>query len=447
MSQLRFLEDLSKCIERQKRMTKKVSILGLILLWLLLTSAGPFMFILIPGHPHQFGSGAVLLVMMLFLLIKGKISIVDNILIFILSFQVCFFMTAALYHSDTSYISLSIRMVIIAIVYLFVATFIGVNKTAASVVNAMAIIGILGLIAFFGTVMGLMQPIAAYVKPNYDILYNYGFLTFSSLVVQIGEIQLIRASGFFEEPGALAYYLTHALIINKLLYDSKKIELILIISGIFTLSLALFVTLFFYYCFFYLKRKNYLSGLAVILIIGTLFIVLTNFREESQLLNMVSEMTFDRFALSDDGGAIIKGNNRVDSFSDGVQLFIEKPLMGHGFNKINNNFSDYNTASIFASIGIDGVIGLIFIFLHVIYLCFIVLSVKNSSHRIFLIKLIFLLLINYLQRPHVTEVFPYLIIILIISLIKSRYISNNLETHHKRSVISSPSGVKRLQAL
>ena len=71
-----------------------------------------------------------------------------------------------------------------------------------------------------------MQPIARFVNPDGRTAYNFIF-TFTNSVYFLGGKYLIRYSSYFDEPGALAFYLTLALILNKSLMDNKKVEIVL----------------------------------------------------------------------------------------------------------------------------------------------------------------------------------------------------------------------------
>lgn len=410
-------------------MTNKLSDVGLVLLWLLLTSAGPFMFILIEGHPHQLLSTAVLFLMLFIMIHFEKVVVENKHILFILGIQASFYSFAALYHADFSYTAMSIRMIVIAFLFVFYVNFIGFIKTATSVLNVITGIGVLGIITFCGAAAGLLKPIGFFIKPNADLLYNYVLSFTNAVLIDFNGFQLIRISGYFEEPGALAFYITHALVINKLLYNSKRTEILLIIAGFLTFSLAFFLTMLIYYFFFYIKKKHILSLLLLVAILASSIFVLDYIKDTNPLVRTVYAITLDRFKSSSDDTFLIKGDNRSDSFRDGVKYFELEPLLGHGFNNVNTNFTDYNTASIFGSLVIDGIIGFVIMFMPVFYLCIIMLLKKDRRIKLYIAKLTFILLINYIQRPYVSEVLSYLFIILIIQ----------LSEHLKPAVICTPS--------
>ena len=58
---------------------------------------------------------------------------------------------------------------------------------------------------------------------------------------------LTRVNGFFDEPGAFAFWGMFALLFNKLMFDNKKLEIIIMVSLLFTFSAAYFVLLPIYF--------------------------------------------------------------------------------------------------------------------------------------------------------------------------------------------------------
>ena len=67
---------------------------------------------------------------------------------------------------------------------------------------------------------------------------------------------ILRIAGFFDEPGTMAFFLVFALLINKVVFNSKKNEILILISGFFTFSLAFYIIGFFYLLFFYFNFKS-----------------------------------------------------------------------------------------------------------------------------------------------------------------------------------------------
>lgn len=405
-------------------MYKRTQNIGLLLLWALIFSAGPFMFLLIEWYPSRIITGAVSTVFLVALLANRKVVLGDVNILLILAIQAIFFLFAEIYHSDLAYVSLSIRMIAIAVIYMFINTYITISETAKSVLLVMAIIGVLGVIAFFAAATGHLEPVSALIKSNDDLLYNY-ILTFSnSVFVGLNGMQFMRVSGFFEEPGALAYYLTYALIINKLLLDSRKFESVFVVSGLFTMSLAFFITALIYYSFFYINKRTYKRFLFVILLAISSIIYIEQIKDETPLARTIYSITVDRLQFSDDGdGAVIKGNDRVDSFRDGIKYIGEKPLLGYGFTSIFKD-ANFSNASILSVIVVDGIIGFIFNFMHVLYLFVHILIGKNIHAKVLMAKIFFILAINYLQRPHVNEIFSYLLVVIIVTLLKKHIKAN-----------------------
>lgn len=67
-------------------------------------------------------------------------------------------------------------------------------------------------------------------------------------------IRVIRYAGFFDEPGTFSLFSIFALILNKVYFNDKNKELLLILVTIFTFSIAFYVTIFLF-LFFYVTKK------------------------------------------------------------------------------------------------------------------------------------------------------------------------------------------------
>lgn len=105
----------------------------------------------------------------------------------------------------------------------------------------MTVQAVLGGIAFILFFVGALQPLIEFRLPDLRPSYFFG-LTCSNAIVG----NVMRPAGLFDEPGALAFWGVYCLLINKLVFDNKKIELLLIIGLMFTLSMAFYIEIVIY---------------------------------------------------------------------------------------------------------------------------------------------------------------------------------------------------------
>ncbi|MFK2266695.1 hypothetical protein ACIXMO_15990 [Bacteroides fragilis] len=113
--------------------------------------------------------------------------------------------------------------------------------------------GVGGTLTFFLHLLGLITPIFR-VEYGSDISYFLG-LTTTNVFFDSEGIRVIRYAGFFDEPGTFSLFSIFALILNKVYFNDKNKELLLILVTIFTFSIAFYVTIFFYFLFFYVTKK------------------------------------------------------------------------------------------------------------------------------------------------------------------------------------------------
>lgn len=143
---------------------------------------------------------------------------------------------------------------------------------------------------------------------------------------------IARNLGLFWEPGAYQTYLVFALICEMFFYPEKKLinQIILTITLITTLSTTGIVCGLIIWTIYSFVQENKAFGL--FLIISCVAIVL------SLVINMELLPTYIRFSFFTklravfygDEGNIITANTRIESFSYGLDLFLQSPIIGIG---------------------------------------------------------------------------------------------------------------------
>ncbi|MFC3018349.1 hypothetical protein ACFOEL_18405 [Virgibacillus litoralis] len=282
-----------------------------------------------------------------------------------------------------------------------------------------------GFLAFLLGIIGQIQPLSFHENPDGRLAHNF-ILTFSNDVHYFSDIMLIRVAGYFDEPGAFAFYIVICLLLNKIIFNNKRIEFLLIFIGIFTFSLSFFIILVFYLIFFYFLQNITLKRISFLGLVLVLFLffstLLINFHDKSPVLNILYSFTFERLELSTgDETSIIKGDNRTGLLINAYYAFLDSPLIGQGQSYIDdksNEFYQQKTGSNpFGPLATDGLIGSILFFLPIIYLAYIIFFYR-SFINVKSAKIFILLIILLLQRPVITDVLTYLLIIALILLLK-----------------------------
>lgn len=236
---------------------------------------------------------------------------------------------------------------------------------------------------------------------------NY-LLTFTKSVdVTIGSM---RYAGFFDEPGAMAYWGTFALIINKLFVKNQRLEIILIVCLLFTFSIGYYVQLFVYYILFYLKKKNIGTALIALLVVGVFAFAVM--QTEGTQYNAVYDRTYGRvldiIEAKDATSTALGVENRKEMTELAKKEFFENPLFGTSRKDI------YITDNVYEPLALYGIFGSLFVLSPFIML--ILWSLKNGDHN--LLKANIVIWVGFAHRPFHNYVLYFFILYLIIVMYK-----------------------------
>jgi O-antigen ligase len=213
--------------------------------------------------------------------------------------------------------------------------------------------------------------------------------------------RIIRPSGYFDEPGALAFWGMFALVFNKLFFNNRKVEVALLISLLFTLSAAYFVEGFLYVVLFYVRRaKTFIISILGILL--TLFVI-KYFAGDNEI---IANYTTERFAHGE-----IR-TSRTELAELAWNQFEKNPIFGVGaatFEEIG-----YMADNQFEVLAKDGIVGFI-----VTYLPFLIIVFRCRNKEV--LSAVMILLLDYMQRPFHVNMIHNLIVYLFMILCLSKY--------------------------
>lgn len=276
----------------------------------------PCVFYLMGWLPHYTVNYVLLFgVTMSYLLIRkcGQLDKPINDLIMVQVFGWIFF---SLIHMDTSYYT-RIILLLTTLGILRIQQDEGGSldfcKTYDAWLVVQAISGTIGIILVLG---GLLQPIFKFVEMDMRPGYFFGLFTTNTYIGG-----LVRNAGFYDEPGALAFWGVYALIINKLFVQNKKIEILLIVGLISTMSLAYFIQLAIYLLVFYRKQSWKLIMIVAVILITLKFI--TSYNE-------AMDNAFWGRLQYDESTGTISGDNRSVLMERCWRIFCDYPIIGMG---------------------------------------------------------------------------------------------------------------------
>ncbi len=317
-----------------------------------------------------------------FVVIKNEFRLPSPIIL-LLVLQVAVWGIYSVIHGlDTSYFT---RILLLCITYLFLemqlsGECLGFVKTYNSWLVFQAIAGSIG---FTLVLTGILQPIFEFRELDMRPGYFFGLFTTNTYFDG-----LIRNAGFYDEPGALAFWGMYALIINKLFVDNKKVETLLIFGLISTLSLAYFIQITAYVFFFYKdKFRKIFSYIATFLCV---LILISSFNER------MNRAIFGRMEYDKETGQF-SGDNRSKMTKVCWDLFKSSPMVGQGARhliEISQERRVFVGANANFTLACDGLIGQIIVWSPF----FLLLRLRRYDKKYG--WAFWILILGFLQRPY-----------------------------------------------
>lgn len=317
-----------------------------------------------------------------FVVIKNEFRLPSPIIL-LLVLQVAVWGIYSVIHGlDTSYFT---RILLLCITYLFLemqlsGECLGLVKTYNSWLVFQAIAGSIG---FTLVLTGILQPIFEFRELDMRPGYFFGLFTTNTYFDG-----LIRNAGFYDEPGALAFWGMYALIINKLFVDNKKVETLLIFGLISTLSLAYFIQITAYVFFFYKdKFRKIFSYIATFLCV---LILISSFNER------MNRAIFGRMEYDKETGQF-SGDNRSKMTKVCWDLFKSSPMVGQGARhliEISQERRVFVGANANFTLACDGLIGQIIVWSPF----FLLLRLRRYDKKYG--WAFWILILGFLQRPY-----------------------------------------------
>ena len=239
------------------------------------------------------------------------------------------------------------------------------------------ILGAIGFLLFFA---GLLEPLFTFREMDGRPGYFFGLFTTNTYIAPF-----IRVAGFFDEPGAFAFWGIYALLLNKLFIDSKKIENILLIGLVVTFSIAYFIQAAVYIACF-MKRQRGKMLLILALIFASLKLIALQSPEFDQAI-------FGRLEYNEETGTL-SGDNRTDLAEHTSKIFYSSPFFGVGASNLADPKYGFVGANFFTTLAADGIFGFFIIWMPILYLFYL------GRYRTKYKYAALILIIGFLQRPY-----------------------------------------------
>lgn len=323
--------------------------------------------------------------------------------------NILFWSFLIVYHNDFSYISNIFQVVVIYIFYLTVYNKVGELKFATQYINVIKIISLIGAVSMVLVFLFNIPPIITYSAHDGRPAVLFPFT--ATNVYYASSHPIIRFSGIFDEPGALAFFSMYALLLNRCIFNNIKTEKILIIAPLFTFSVAHILTVAFYCLLFKVKKISSFIQIALCCV----FIVLLLRSLKGSELDSIYKLTIYRFEQNDSGD--FQGDNRSQCAYNALEYFKSKPIIGFGKSFFNDRISEVGF-NIFFIGAMFGIIGYMCIYSILWWGIWSSLRYYVRTHDSLFLKCYAVILLNLLQRPmisNILEVSSLLILVLTIN--------------------------------
>ena len=296
--------------------------------------------------------------------------------------QLLTFLLYYVINNDSSYIT---RIVLLITAFALVSIQMQRPKTEfidtnVSFLTIQALMGAVGFVLFFA---GVLPVISTFIEFDGHKGLFYGLFT-----TTVSTDGLVRVAGFFDEPGAFAFWGVVALLFNKLFVDNKKVEIALIVGLVSTLSMAFFIQMAMYFLLFYRKRRSNMFVYGIMFLM--LLLVIASISPE------LNDAIFGRFQVNEETGRL-EGDNRTAHSLVCLAIWQSSPLMGVGGNNmiaIADRMGEFVGANPFVFLAMDGIIGQIVLWLPLFYV--FVLGKYRKEYRYTAL----ILFLGFMQRPY-----------------------------------------------
>lgn len=396
----------------------KKNVLSHYLLLLIPLTSYPFVFCQFLPIPNikllVFVFGGILSVLFA---LKRKVypfSLAFNIIFYV---QMVCWIFYSVYHTDTSYVT---RIALMSIIYI---ALLNAYNTKSGLLPFVVIfnyiilaMAVAGTFCFVLVLLGKISPMFDFPNQDGRIAYFFGL---TSTNAYFGNI--IRYAGFFDEPGAMAYWGMWSLLFNRLFMHNPKYEKILALCLAFTFSLAYYIQLCLFIIFFAKNRMRQMLTLFVLISVSAILIYQTKNTEYD-----IYRFTIQRFEINKKTGKL-EGDNRSNLTALAKKQFVSAPILGIGAEKMAMmEYMSDNPYEIFAK---DGIVGWF-----VTYLPLFVLLLIGCKQKEYLYAVL-ILFVGYQQRPfHVDFMHPLMLYLLTVLILK-RLPNHQFKKAHNRSYI------------
>ena len=199
---------------------------------------------------------------------------IQKIFLSLILIQISAVIVSMIYTRDSEYVKQLLYIIWLFFFLVMLKYFAGLKFFLYIYNRIITIISVFGAFSFLIVLLTHISPLFEYTNMDGRPGFFY-YLTFTN--TKYGSI--IRYSGIFDEPGAMASWGIFSLLTNKLWVKDRKIEPFLIVSLLFTFSMAYYIQLVLYLLFFYFYKLTIKRILSVFFLVIFFFFFVSCFSE------------------------------------------------------------------------------------------------------------------------------------------------------------------------
>lgn len=240
-------------------------------------------------------------------------------------------------------------------------------------------------------VLGLLPLINYYtlVEDTELTLFNYGLFFVKTKMEFAASLSAMRPTGWFDEPGSFANVILFVLIYNRMYIRSKIVELLFLLGGLLTLSMAHVAIVIVWYFFFYLKCN--LKSVLIVCAVASLLLAGYFWEPNNEFAQLFKDATFKR------AENVAKNEDASRNYDGAFDAFKTYFLTGATLQTLEKEFPDATSETLWYNLAQNGFVGSFIFFLPMWYIGYNMIRKKRVS--LMQMKLLFLVFLNFGQRP------------------------------------------------
>lgn len=282
------------------------------------------------------------------------------------------------------YIGEYVTIIMVSLLILVIKDKIGILHFFELYNKWIMIMAIGGCVALMMAITGI-GPIQTFISHDLRPAYSWG-VSYTNVYYD----NFIRYAGFFDEPGAMGYWMVFAIAINRLFIKNKWVEWGLLVLGLFSFSFGFIVQALVYILLFtFTKRNTVRSIVTAVAVFGVaLFIYNSQGGENSTMY----DVTFGRYEKLQEADQKMGGRQEMSDVAK--KYFFANPLFGLGRVQFAN-IPYYMQDNPYETLAKDGIVGTIYLYFPFLLLLYWGIKRKDGE----LIRVWIFMVLSFMHRP------------------------------------------------